>query len=180
MLREEGEICRAGSRDSETKEERCSRGDLTGQAEGKTPQGPGRERVCTLPPELNNWALGQFRPWHHLPGKQGKDGSKVTRSHWEALSSRSLLGCPPSDLGYFGNCAARIQPCPPPRSRGQWLLTMTFSQGIVSLMSLLLGTSPPLSQSEFCLGRAYCTTDAWSRDPPPDRCQSAIPPSSGS
>lgn len=80
----------------------------------KTPQSSGRERVGTLPPEPNVWALGQFHPWHHLPGKQSKDGSKVTRSHWEALSSRGLLGCPPSDLGYFGNCAARIQPRPPP------------------------------------------------------------------
>lgn len=87
---------------------------VAGQVEEKTPEGPGRERVCTLPPELNDWALGQFRPWHHLPGKQGKDGSKVTRSHWEALRSCDLLGCPPSDLGYFGNCAARIQPRPLP------------------------------------------------------------------
>lgn len=75
-----------------------------------------------------------------LPGKQGKDCSKVTRSHWEALSSCGLLGCPPSDLGYFGNCAARTHPSS--LIRGRWLLTMTFSQGIVSLMSLLRGTSP--------------------------------------
>lgn len=140
----EVEICRTGTRDSETKVEGCSRGTLVanalaGQVEGKTPQSSGRERVCALPPELNNWTLGQFCPWHHLPGKQGKDGSKVTRGHWEALSSHGLLGCPPSDLGYFRNCAARTPPTP---FRGQWLLMRTFSQGIVSLISLLLGTSP--------------------------------------
>lgn len=111
------EICRTGTRDSETKVEGCSRGTLVantlaGQVEGKTPQSSGRERVCALPPELNNWTLGQFCPWHHLPGKQGKDGSKVTRGHWEALSSHGLLGCPPSDLGYFRNCAARTPPAP--------------------------------------------------------------------
>lgn len=158
---------------------------MAGQVEGKTPQGSGGKGVCTLPPKLNAWVLGQFHPWHHLPGKQGKDGSKVTRSHWEALSSRGLPGCPPSDLGYFGNCAARIQPPPPlfsptpnPVQR-----PVVADEDILSRNCLpdvpVSGNLPQLSQREFCLGCAFCTTGVWSRDPPPD-ADLPLPPSSGS
>lgn len=160
---------------------------LAGQVEGKIPQGLGRERVCTLPPELNDWVQGQFRPWHHLPGKQGKDGSKVTRSHWDALSSLGLLGCPPSDLGYFGNSTARIQPCPSPPLPLPFLsplqgpvvadddtLSRNYLPGVPAS-----GNLPQLSQSKFCLGCAFCTMGVWSRDPPPD-ANLPSPPSSGS
>lgn len=149
--RGEGEVCGTLTRDSEIKLEGLIQRKPGGQGPGWPDRGGNATGVsrreglhpgsCT---EHGPVPLLSTTPLHHLPGKQGKDYSKVTRSHLGSSLLPWLAGLSALRSGLFWELHSQNNPTPAPHSpfRGQRLLTMTFSQGIVSLMSLLLGTSP--------------------------------------